>query len=155
VCAVTVFFFFSSRRRHTRWPRDWSSDVCSSDLHGFKSRWGRQTCSLAVFPVSVRPLAASLAPRCTIRVRRDEVLSRRALVVIESLRIPKCSAGRQICAGGHPAGGAAMERALRFAIRGLVLAAVISGLTIFSSLSPRPTMPYLSALADLEQSRCW
>src|SRR5437870_9373666 len=29
-CFVT--FFFSSRRRHTRWPRDWSSDVCSSDL---------------------------------------------------------------------------------------------------------------------------
>src|SRR5437870_13405946 len=27
-----AFFFFSSRRRHTRWPRDWSSDVCSSDL---------------------------------------------------------------------------------------------------------------------------
>src|SRR5207253_6048613 len=27
-------FFFSSRRRHTRWPRDWSSDVCSSDLGG-------------------------------------------------------------------------------------------------------------------------
>src|SRR5690625_6960532 len=25
-------FFFSSRRRHTRWPRDWSSDVCCSDL---------------------------------------------------------------------------------------------------------------------------
>src|SRR5207245_8033472 len=27
-----VFFFFSSRRRHTRCYRDWSSDVCSSDL---------------------------------------------------------------------------------------------------------------------------
>src|SRR5207249_5256874 len=27
-----VFFFFSSRRRHTRSKRDWSSDVCSSDL---------------------------------------------------------------------------------------------------------------------------
>src|SRR5436305_4819103 len=26
------FFFFSSRRRHTRCGRDWSSDVCSSDL---------------------------------------------------------------------------------------------------------------------------
>src|SRR5690606_40219927 len=26
------FFFFSSRRRHTRFSRDWSSDVCSSDL---------------------------------------------------------------------------------------------------------------------------
>src|SRR6266487_5523290 len=29
-----VFFFFSSRRRHTRWTGDWSSDVCSSDLWG-------------------------------------------------------------------------------------------------------------------------
>src|SRR5215510_3305201 len=29
---MKFFFFFSSRRRHTRWPRDWSSDVCSSDL---------------------------------------------------------------------------------------------------------------------------
>src|SRR5699024_11791466 len=29
---VPSFFFFSSRRRHTRSKRDWSSDVCSSDL---------------------------------------------------------------------------------------------------------------------------
>src|SRR5690606_39713810 len=29
------FFFFSSRRRHTRFSRDWSSDVCSSDLLSF------------------------------------------------------------------------------------------------------------------------
>src|SRR6266511_6241887 len=29
---VNIFFFFSSRRRHTRFSRDWSSDVCSSDL---------------------------------------------------------------------------------------------------------------------------
>src|SRR6266542_6204951 len=29
---LVVFFFFSSRRRHTRCYRDWSSDVCSSDL---------------------------------------------------------------------------------------------------------------------------
>src|SRR5690606_41028467 len=28
-----VYFFFSSRRRHTRFSRDWSSDVCSSDLY--------------------------------------------------------------------------------------------------------------------------
>src|SRR5689334_25000570 len=27
-----LLFFFSSRRRHTRWNCDWSSDVCSSDL---------------------------------------------------------------------------------------------------------------------------
>src|SRR3712207_8299314 len=29
---ITFLFFFSSRRRHTRYWRDWSSDVCSSDL---------------------------------------------------------------------------------------------------------------------------
>src|SRR5215510_15673136 len=29
---IMMSCFFSSRRRHTRWPRDWSSDVCSSDL---------------------------------------------------------------------------------------------------------------------------
>src|SRR5690606_40282231 len=28
----SYYFFFSSRRRHTRFSRDWSSDVCSSDL---------------------------------------------------------------------------------------------------------------------------
>src|ERR1035437_208302 len=32
VNALDCFFFFSSRRRHTRYWRDWSSDVCSSDL---------------------------------------------------------------------------------------------------------------------------
>src|SRR5690606_40931595 len=31
-CRFCSFFFFSSRRRHTRFSRDWSSDVCSSDL---------------------------------------------------------------------------------------------------------------------------
>src|SRR5690554_7764113 len=39
-----VFFFFSSRRRHTRCGRDWSSDVCSSDLIAqlslSKCNWG-------------------------------------------------------------------------------------------------------------------
>src|SRR5699024_11543870 len=29
---IRILFFFSSRRRHTRSKRDWSSDVCSSDL---------------------------------------------------------------------------------------------------------------------------
>src|SRR5258707_12266214 len=33
------FFFFSSRRRHTRYWRDWSSDVCSSDLVENMTAW--------------------------------------------------------------------------------------------------------------------
>src|SRR5699024_11720741 len=35
LCIVCFYFFFSSRRRHTRSKRDWSSDVCSSDLDYF------------------------------------------------------------------------------------------------------------------------
>src|SRR3712207_7479903 len=40
---LTFVFFFSSRRRHTRYWRDWSSDVCSSDLDGYPAvapPWG-------------------------------------------------------------------------------------------------------------------
>src|SRR5690606_40560553 len=41
-------FFFSSRRRHTRFSRDWSSDVCSSDLAGGeRAAAGRQARDLA------------------------------------------------------------------------------------------------------------
>src|SRR5438876_3838066 len=36
------FFFFSSRRRHTRWTGDWSSDVCSSDLQNGATRAGHR-----------------------------------------------------------------------------------------------------------------
>src|SRR5208337_4174200 len=35
---LPVFFFFSSRRRHTRYIGDWSSDVCSSDLGEQRTR---------------------------------------------------------------------------------------------------------------------
>src|SRR5690606_9354317 len=37
-----LFFFFSSRRRHTRFSRDWSSDVCSSDLVEDEGPGGRE-----------------------------------------------------------------------------------------------------------------
>src|SRR5207302_3614940 len=36
---LLCFFFFSSRRRHTRFSRDWSSDVCSSDLFRLLNRF--------------------------------------------------------------------------------------------------------------------
>src|SRR6266508_4969437 len=45
------FFFLSSRRRHTIWPRDWSSDVCSSDLRG----WPRPGGSSCAAPQDARP----------------------------------------------------------------------------------------------------
>src|SRR6267154_4291007 len=40
---ICWFFFFSSRRRHTRWTGDWSSDVCSSDLQELPLREARVT----------------------------------------------------------------------------------------------------------------
>src|SRR5699024_11446686 len=43
-------FFFSSRRRHTRSKRDWSSDVCSSDLYSVKiDERGRRLRSATTF----------------------------------------------------------------------------------------------------------
>src|SRR6266700_4258313 len=36
---LLFFFFFSRRRRHTRFSRDWSSDVCSSDLDEGRHAW--------------------------------------------------------------------------------------------------------------------
>src|SRR3712207_7548879 len=39
-----MFFFFSSRRRHTRYWRDWSSDVCSSDLNSIRA------CNILMIP---------------------------------------------------------------------------------------------------------
>src|SRR5207253_5828737 len=51
---VLLFFFFSSRRRHTRWPRDWSSDVCSSDLRGRERRRARSRGGRAARPTGFR-----------------------------------------------------------------------------------------------------
>src|SRR2546430_11361451 len=47
------FFFFSSRRRHTRFDCDWSSDVCSSDLvpGGVRRRPGLQEDRLPLSPL--------------------------------------------------------------------------------------------------------
>src|SRR5262249_58352126 len=43
VALIRLFFFFSSRRRHTRLVSDWSSDVCSSDLSPQRRRWPEST----------------------------------------------------------------------------------------------------------------
>src|SRR5256884_6289015 len=52
-CSDAACFFFSSRRRHTRCSRDWSSDVCSSDLDD----------ALRVAPRAHRPVGVLLLHR--------------------------------------------------------------------------------------------
>src|SRR6266498_2912765 len=62
---LVVFFFFSSRRRHTRCGRDWSSDVCSSDLQlgpgqPVLARGIIPALDGALFPEAPRPLEEQL-----------------------------------------------------------------------------------------------
>src|SRR5438445_12553565 len=68
---VCSFFFFSSRRRHTRYWRDWSSDVCSSDLERFPDE-------LTAFLSSVRTPAPGGESRSEERRVGKECRSRRA-----------------------------------------------------------------------------
>src|SRR5207302_2391331 len=49
-------FFFSSRRRHTRFSRDWSSDVCSSDLVGSGAGVARISAGQVDFGASEAPM---------------------------------------------------------------------------------------------------
>src|SRR5690554_5143407 len=76
-----VFFFFSSRRRHTRCGRDWSSDVCSSDLLGLVGVWllarlliafpmGLPPLLLLVIDLAFLPLAALALGRMVVAVRQ-------------------------------------------------------------------------------------
>src|SRR3712207_6939116 len=64
---ASVFFFFSSRRRHTRYWRDWSSDVCSSDLDAVEH-------ALAVVIVGVAPARHLLADAEMLREPDDVAL---------------------------------------------------------------------------------
>src|SRR5207249_5518977 len=56
------YFFFSSRRRHTRSKRDWSSDVCSSDLP--KTRAFPKARLSEPFSKTTRPRSWRAAPLC-------------------------------------------------------------------------------------------
>src|SRR2546421_5091110 len=101
-----VFFFFSSRRRHTRSDRDWSSDVCSSDLlikmealtngyaegialddRGYVSEGSGENIFLVhEGKVVTPPLASSILPGIT----RDSVIE-----ICRTLEIPLVESGIQ------------------------------------------------------------
>src|SRR2546430_4680798 len=65
---MCTFFFFSSRRRHTRFDCDWSSDVCSSDLSGNRQitnlRYDAALCVKHIRQSCVEHHPASTARRC-------------------------------------------------------------------------------------------
>src|SRR5438445_10705794 len=73
---LSRLFFFSSRRRHTRYWRDWSSDVCSSDLTAFRIggtvMWLRSTPIRKAVVGSVNPVHAPVVSGPWQTERRSE-----------------------------------------------------------------------------------
>src|SRR5207302_6218475 len=69
-------FFFSSRRRHTRFSRDWSSDVCSSDLVAPLKKIGMAAMAAFMFPfalaVGVEFLFCRIGSRQELETRSEE-----------------------------------------------------------------------------------
>src|SRR3712207_8723498 len=70
----SYFFFFSSRRRHTRYWRDWSSDVCSSDLRRVRTNaapragvWRQTLLRAALLVLGVTGVAAAAVPGSPVR----------------------------------------------------------------------------------------
>src|SRR5215467_3682249 len=63
---ISYFFFFSSRRRHTRLQGDWSSDVCSSDLE------------IVAFGADGRPSFAAMQDRFQLKTEREIAAADRA-----------------------------------------------------------------------------
>src|SRR5476651_1676787 len=120
-----VFFFFSSRRRHTRYWRDWSSDVCSSDLSAPplpywgllrrslltwppntpRRRWPRRPWSTAG-PVSISAATSAIAG--SIETRRCQRLTRAPLLL--SLVLPWRLARFPPCTASIRAAGSAADR---------------------------------------------
>src|SRR2546427_4074581 len=94
---VSVFFFFSSRRRHTRFDCDWSSDVCSSDLGGMARHGGGafsgkdpskvdRSASYAMRWVAKNVVAAKLASRCEAQVAYAIGVAQPVSVMIDTFR---------------------------------------------------------------------
>src|SRR5699024_10097938 len=109
---ATLLFFFSSRRRHTRSKRDWSSDVCSSDLasslnqhpqlRSFPPVKSLRTAMIS-FPQSQRQrqprrsqprfLGSSAGPRTTSRPKRCPVISMAFDRIVSDREHPQLNVG--------------------------------------------------------------
>src|SRR3989442_12490612 len=75
-------FFFSSRRRHTRCGRDWSSDVCSSDLNARQARPEGSLSAVIAAGRIHRPVHQKGAPHNGVAVHKSPVAAILAVVAI-------------------------------------------------------------------------
>src|SRR2546430_6835485 len=75
---MRLFFFFSSRRRHTRFDCDWSSDVCSSDLAAAARRQARRAGGVPV--LGADPFVGRAMLQAARRTDAHVLVARRLLV---------------------------------------------------------------------------
>src|SRR3712207_4754732 len=118
--SLLCFFFFSSRRRHTRYWRDWSSDVCSSDLAAARSarvvvpdyqlslaigeegQNARLAARLTGWRVDIRSETEFAAEEADMAYEEDEASGRCAAIMSTGKRCPNASLpGSRYC--GLPA----------------------------------------------------
>src|SRR5699024_11609249 len=105
-CGLWCSFFFS-RSRHTRSKRDWSSDVCSSDLTIASSTWGQTEPVTSVYSASSTPIPEPVEGSGTPGGGGGLVMSSIGTTTCNSKEI-----GRASCRGKRGRrGGAAVSRA--------------------------------------------
>src|SRR5699024_11851350 len=74
--SINLSFVFSSRRRHTRSKRDWSSDVCSSDLSSIQPsrlRPGNSATVIELEGTFFEPFRRSIGSNCCVAERAKEI----------------------------------------------------------------------------------
>src|SRR5215475_6201194 len=109
-----IFFFFSSRRRHTRFSRDWSSDVCSSDLAERERERGHGG-EAGTFPQQTNPKTQVLPECLHIFLNKDFSTSHtKNMKAPDHLRDPSCGFVEEITRdaarpSGQPSSPAAPE----------------------------------------------
>src|SRR5690606_40161375 len=93
---------FSSRRRHTRFSRDWSSDVCSSDLAAPRAGWAALATTPAILPFRLTSLVVVLllAGLTYVTLGRqatlsDEVLTRTRELALANARSEERRVGKE------------------------------------------------------------
>src|SRR2546429_6674719 len=97
------YFFFSSRRRHTRCSRDWSSDVCSSDIAGQTRQVLENIKAVLAFAGS----SLDRAVKCTVFLA--DIQDFAAMNAVYATYFPKDPPARSTVAASGLAGGARVE----------------------------------------------
>src|SRR5690606_39381971 len=89
-------FFFSSRRRHTRFSRDWSSDVCSSDLNGLGGAGFPTAVKLTARPQQKIHTLVINGTECEPYITADDVLMReKAAELVVGIRSEERRVGKE------------------------------------------------------------